>query len=93
MVLSYIKKKQDKIKKYDTVLINCGLHDIKRRKKSEEIQITTDEYRDNLDKTTNLLKSELKMEVIWVRTTPVDEDRHNEYKRFTDKQEMASISG
>jgi hypothetical protein len=60
----------------DIVLVNCGLHDIKRNLKTNVIAIDSNEYRKNLIAIFGLLHSH-KARVMWISTTPVDDARHN----------------
>jgi lysophospholipase L1-like esterase len=60
----------------DIVLVNCGLHDIKRNPNTNVIAISSSEYRKNLIAIFTLLHSH-KARVIWISTTPVDDARHN----------------
>jgi len=60
----------------DLLLINCGLHDIKSNPQTGEKQVPPDEYRQNLNKIADLAKS-LCRHFVWIRTTAVDETRHN----------------
>ena len=60
----------------DILLLNCGLHDIKTTPDSGEKQVPIDAYEENLKK---ILASanRMGMKVVWVRTTPVDDNVHN----------------
>ncbi len=60
----------------DIVLVNCGLHDIKRNPKTNVIAIDSGEYRKNLIAIFALLHSH-KARAIWISSTPVDDARHN----------------
>lgn len=59
----------------DVALVNCGLHDIKRRTKEAECQVPLTRYRENLEQIADLF-ARTKTALIWVNTTPVDDDRH-----------------
>jgi len=63
----------DKIK-YDIVLLNCGLHDIKTR--DGRCQVERPQYRENLRAVLAVFK-ERHVCVLWVRTTPVFDEIHN----------------
>lgn len=77
MVLEYLRTKvQDQKFTPDYLLVNCGLHDIKRNPKSNQIQIPEDEYRKNLEAIFQLLKDK-KIQVVWIKTTPVVDSIHN----------------
>ncbi len=58
------------------LLLNCGLHDIKRELGSKTLQVPLDEYRRNLEQIVGLCR-EQKTSLVWVRTTPVSEVIHN----------------
>ncbi len=84
MVLSYLKTLNGE-RCFDYLLLNCGLHDIKRDPVTNQPQITTDYYVANLRAI--LVEGErLARYVIWVRTTPVIDERHNRlnttFRRF-----------
>jgi lysophospholipase L1-like esterase len=57
------------------VAVNCGLHDIKRKPDSGEIQVSQEAYRNHLKQIVALLHGAGKR-MIWIRTTPVDEVQH-----------------
>lgn len=60
----------------DLLLVNCGLHDIKTHRDTGKKQIPIEAYATNLRaiiKTTAAMKPQL----IWIRTTPLDETVHN----------------
>ena len=81
MVLDYLKKKlQDKSFSPEILLLNCGLHDIKRNPQSGEIQVPIDNYEHHLTEIFDILK-ERDIKGVWVRTTPLDEIRHNTRSR------------
>ena len=83
MVLEYLKAKTgDTAFKPDYLLLNCGLHDIKRNVETNQLQVTADNYRDNLQAIINLVISR-NIQLVWVRTTPVVDSIHNaRSKRF-----------
>ena len=63
------------------LLLNCGLHDIKRQPTdSEPCQISGADYRANLENIINLILAEQKR-IIWVSTTPVDPVQHSKYEK------------
>jgi lysophospholipase L1-like esterase len=81
MVLKYLIHKLNKPGfKPDYLLLNCGLHDIKRNTTTHEIQVTEEEYRKNLETTFKLLKKK-NIRLIWMRTTPVVDSIHNAKSR------------
>lgn len=60
----------------DLLLLNCGLHDIKRDVDSKQIQVDADTYRSNLQVITTLL-AKRGTKLLWIRTTPVNDEIHN----------------
>lgn len=77
MVLNYL---QYKIKEPeftpDYVMLNCGLHDIKRNPQTNVIQIDENSYCMNLTKIFSLLKDK-GIQPIWIRSTWVVDSIHN----------------
>lgn len=71
----------------DLLLVNCGLHDLRRHADSDIFQVLPEQYEQNLD-TIVALVQEHGLSLIWARTTPVDDHRHNtlmpEFRRFDD---------
>jgi lysophospholipase L1-like esterase len=65
----------------DAVVLNCGLHDIKRDRETRAYQVPPDAYRANL---TAILKivDEAGCRLLWVSTTPVIDARHNPARTF-----------
>lgn len=59
----------------DVMLINCGLHDIKSNPETGELQVSAEAYRENLMAIMELAPG-LAEKVAWVRTTPIDDERH-----------------
>jgi lysophospholipase L1-like esterase len=77
MVLAYLQIKiKDPNFKPDYLLLNCGLHDIKRNPLTRTIQVEKNEYRENLKSISKLLKAK-HIQLIWMRTTPVVDSIHN----------------
>lgn len=76
MVLEYIKKleAQERLE-FDLFLLNCGLHDIKRKVPEEFHQVPIDLYEKNLREAFGILQNH-GVPVIFVNTTPVDEIKH-----------------
>ena len=60
----------------DLLLLNCGLHDIKADPISMEKQTPLERYRENLQAILELVAG-MGLDLIWVRTTPCDENVHN----------------
>ena len=69
----------------DVIAVNCGLHDIKTTPATGQEQVPLEEYRQNLGRIVAAAR-EIATTVVWIRTTPVDEKRHNgsgmEFHRF-----------
>ncbi len=62
----------------DILLLNCGLHDIKREvAKGKPLQVEPDDYRANLIKAVGIIR-EIGSKPVWVRITPVADAIHNE---------------
>ncbi len=84
MVLAYLQSFQPE-QPFDVLLLNCGLHDIKRDPVTSQLQVSTEQYAANLRAI--LVEGEcLAKRVVWVRTTPVIDERHNRlntaFRRF-----------
>lgn len=69
----------------DLLMVNCGLHDIKRSLAEGQLQVSPEQYRQNLIQLVNdspLFASKF----IWVTTTPVADSihqaRNTDFKRF-----------
>lgn len=87
MVLEYLKSKlKDPTFQPNYLLLNCGLHDIKRNSTTGEIQVDEKNYRKNLTTIFNILK-ERNIQPIWIRTTAVVDTIHNSrskaFKRYS----------
>lgn len=77
MVLEYLKlKTADKTFQPDVLLLNCGLHDIKRLPETNAIQVDSISYRKNLEAIYQLL-AKRNIRLVWMRITDVDDERHN----------------
>ncbi len=61
----------------DILLVNCGLHDIKRDPQTHEPQVPLERYRENLKQIVETSR-QIAGQMIWVRTTPVDQKIHNQ---------------
>ncbi len=88
MVLAYLR---DKLNESgfapDFLMLNCGLHDIKTDPHTKKKQVSQEEYRQNLEEIVQIVRSRV-ISIIWVRTTPVDDDIHNtgvtKFERFNE---------
>lgn len=82
MVLNYLKLKTEEPGFHpDLLLLNCGLHDIKRDRLTQKIAITEDEYRRNLDEIYTLLTRK-KIPLIWINSTGVIDSIHRKLSGF-----------
>ncbi|MCK5801511.1 MAG: SGNH/GDSL hydrolase family protein [Lentisphaeria bacterium] len=86
-VLTYLQAVRDVGKlTADTLLVNCGLHDIKTEPASGARQIPINLYGQNLTGIVEIA-SEMGVELIWIRTTPAVDEIHNKpgstFHRFT----------
>lgn len=79
MVLSYLHKEHDKNTKYDILLLNCGLHDIRVDRKTQKIQVGIEEYKKNLIEIIKLSRI-MSNKIIWVGLTPIVDKIHNSRK-------------
>ena len=70
-----MRRQRDPIKA-DVLLLNCGLHDIRRNPQSRAIQIALSAYTANL-RTILSEAAAQKLQVVWMRTTPVVDEIHN----------------
>lgn len=72
MVLTYFREvlKKDFFHP-DYLLLNCGLHDVKKH--GETLQIPPEQYRDNLNQICDLAKLH-EINLVWIRTTPLNEN-------------------
>lgn len=61
----------------DLMIVNCGLHDVRAQIGTLEKQVSIERYAENVKRISRLAR-ELSVRPIWMRTTPVDEDMHNE---------------
>lgn len=81
MVLAYLKSKlTEKNFHPDYLLLNCGLHDIKRNPETNAIQVSEDEYRNNITAIFHLLKKK-NIKPVWISTTWVVDSIHNEKQK------------
>jgi hypothetical protein len=67
------------------LLLNCGLHDVRVDPQTRVHQVEKENYASNLGEIRRMASS-LGQRVIWVRTTPVADDRHQrlnpDFQRF-----------
>lgn len=67
---------------------NCGLHDIKRERPNEELQIGEADYRANLQAILDLMKKN-GVKTVFITTTEADGTRYKESMPFTRRAEDA----
>lgn len=81
MVLDYVKiRLQDPNFNPDVLVLNCGLHDIKTPVGTTQKQVSLESYKSNLVEIFDLVTSR-GIKLVWVRTTPVDDEQHNSRQR------------
>lgn len=85
LVLSFLRENLPAIQA-DTLLLNCGLHDLRVDRATGVYQIPPEDYQDNLRTIIPLVQA-ARIRPIWVTTTPVDDTTHNAhdellYQRF-----------
>ncbi len=87
MVVSYLKElKENQNFKMDYLLVNCGLHDIKRSSENSNPQVSLEQYSKNLYEIVSISK-ELNVKLIWINSTPVVDSVHNSkvnFKRYSE---------
>jgi len=77
-VLAYLRERLD-IHAPDILLLNCGLHDLRTDPQSGAKQVALWDYQQHLYAIAQLV-SDLDLHTTWVRTTPIDDDRHNTHQ-------------
>ncbi len=75
LVLAYLQSLRP-AQPFDVLLLNCGLHDIKRDPVTNQPQVSTDHYAANLQAIV-IEGQRLAKRTMWVRITPVIDERHN----------------
>jgi lysophospholipase L1-like esterase len=60
----------------DLLLVNCGLHDIKRHPATGRAQVAIADYEANL-RAIVATAARMRPRLVWIRTTPCDEQVHN----------------
>lgn len=81
MVLEYLRLRSQQPPKIDLLLVNCGLHDIKMNPGAVSQQVPLEQYVQNLRAILSL-SNQMGSRMIWVRTTPVDDQIHNSRAAF-----------
>lgn len=89
MVLNYLNKCVDQKMRWQFLIINCGLHDIRFANGGHQTDINI--YRSNLFKILKIA-NKISNNIIWLRTTPVIDELHNtireDIKRYNCDVEM-----
>lgn len=75
-VRGYLASERNKGVRYDLLLLNCGLHDIKTDPQTAERQVPAQKYRSNLEAIVETAR-QMAEAVVWVRTTDAVEAVHN----------------
>ncbi len=73
LVLAYLNQLQAK---FDYLMVNCGLHDLRRDVDARAFQVPPDQYEKNLQAIIARARA-IAPRLIWVRTTPVVDEIHN----------------
>ncbi|MGK0467189.1 SGNH/GDSL hydrolase family protein [Clostridium sp.] len=76
MVMDYLAKEYSRNTKYDILLINCGLHDVRRDRALNKVQVELNDYKMNLRKIIDL-SNLMANKTIWIGLTPVIDEIHN----------------
>jgi lysophospholipase L1-like esterase len=76
MVLSYLEEQKAQGVKYDILVVNCGLHDVKTDPVKQSKQVYLDTYADHLKKICDIAAVTAN-QMVWVRTTPLIDEVHN----------------
>ncbi len=67
----------------DLVHLNCGLHDLARSSGQRlEPRVMLDAYDANVRRISERLRTDTRAAVIWASTTPVNDERHRQRKKF-----------
>lgn len=73
-------------RKPDVVHINCGLHDIARSpENNKNTRVSFDDYQKNVRTIFERVRNETDALLLWARTTPVIEVRHNSGRKGFDR--------
>lgn len=77
LVVAYLQSLgNDFLSHIDYLMVNCGLHDIKRSIPDAAYQVPLEQYTANLHAIIKIVQAS-KAKLIWVRTTPVVDAIHN----------------
>ena len=85
LVVNYMENMVENGKKYDLLLVNCGLHDIRVDRETLKRQVSEQKYKQNIEKIVELALK-ISNKLIWINTTHVNDNIHNKredgYLRF-----------
>jgi lysophospholipase L1-like esterase len=70
----------------DVMLVNCGLHDIKRDRTTAQWAVDAESYRQNLGAMVDVV-GDLAGQMVWVTTTPVDDELHRQRRVGFDRRQ------
>lgn len=76
MLLAYLQEEKQKGVRYDILLLNCGLHDIKTSPEDGSKQVPLSAYEENMVQIAGLVR-EMANDVVWMRTTDAQAHIHN----------------
>jgi hypothetical protein len=77
MVVDYLRSLRESVlQPIQYLMVNCGLHDIKRDLVTNRIQVPIEDYVENLELIISLAR-QLDGILLWARTTPVVDEIHN----------------
>lgn len=79
-VLEYLNEEYKKGIRYDILVINCGLHDLRVDRDTKDIEVPIDEYKSNLRDIISLC-NKMASKIVWVEITPVIDEIHNSRKK------------
>ncbi|MFO7611378.1 MAG: SGNH/GDSL hydrolase family protein [Clostridia bacterium] len=79
-VLEYLLEEKERGTKYDILLLNCGLHDLRIDNATGKHQIDIRRYSENISKITGIAKKMAKR-TMWVESTPIRDEIHNRISR------------
>jgi len=79
MVMDYLAQEYQQNTKYDILLINCELHDLRIDRAINKVQVELNDYKINLRKIIQISKH-MANKTIWIGLTPVIDEIHNSRK-------------
>lgn len=82
MVLNFLRTKiNDPGFQPGLLVLNCGLHDVKRDRITQKIAVSAKEYRNNLEEIYRLISGK-KIPMIWINTTGIIDSIHRKNSGF-----------